>query len=65
MKRSHIFLAAGVLLIAFISAIEGHSLVFIQTIAHLQEDLREWSVHLYILGWILLAYGLYKIFRKK
>jgi len=52
---------AGLLIIALISLIEGFGHTFTHMIVHLQQDFQEWVIHLYILGWILVIYGFYKL----
>jgi len=64
MRRAYVFLAAGIILIAAISILEGFAGAFAHAIEHLKLDTGEWAVHMYILGWIFLVYGIYAFFRK-
>ena len=52
---------SGLALILLISLTEGFGPAFTHMIAHLQDDLKEWAIHLYILGWILVIYGFYQL----
>ena len=54
----------GIALIFLVSLIEGFGPAFTHLIVHLQQDLKEWLIHFYILGWVLVIYGFYKLSRK-
>lgn len=65
MQRSHIALLAGLVLVALGLAIEGLG-IFPRTLQHLVEDLTvDLTIHLFIAGWLLLAYGLFRLSRKE
>lgn len=57
------FLALGALLIAAGFLLEGPS-AFAHMASHLVEDFTvELGIHLFIAGWVLLAYALYRLWR--
>ena len=58
------FLIIGFALVIVISVTEGLGIVP-RTISHIYSDLTvDLLIHLYILGWILASYGIYKMFKK-
>ena len=59
--KSFKIILAVLLIIAMISLIEGFGPTFSHMIIHLQQDLQEWAIHLYIFGWILVIYGFYRL----
>jgi len=62
-KKSYLFILIGFVLIVLISLIEGFSETFYHMLRHLYEDYLELNIHLYILGFVLLFYGLYLWFK--
>ena len=54
----------GIALIILVSFVEGFGPAFTHMIDHLQGDLKEWEIHLYILGWLLVLYGFYRLREK-
>ena len=64
-EKSLKIILAGLLIIVLISLIEGFGPTFSHMIIHLQQDLKEWAIHLYILGWILIIYGFYRLNNRK
>ena len=58
------FLIAGLALIILGTVIEGIGIVS-HSISHIYSDLTvELLIHLYIAGWILVIYGIYKLLKK-
>ena len=58
------FLIAGLALIILGTVIEGIGIVS-HAISHIYSDLTvELLIHLYIAGWILVIYGIYKLLKK-
>jgi len=56
---------SGIVLILLVSFMEGFGPAFTRMITHFQEDIIEWAIHLYILGWALILYGFYRLSRGK
>ena len=63
--KSFKIILAGLLIIVLISFSEGFGPTFTHMIFHLQQDFQEWAIHLYILGWILVIYGFYRLIKQK
>jgi hypothetical protein len=59
--RSFWIILTGIAFILLVSFMDGFGYSFNHMIVHLQQDLNEWAIHLYILGWILVFYGLYRL----
>lgn len=61
-KKFSIFMIAfGVIVIFIISAFQGFALTFLDMLSHIKLDLTvDLMIHLYILGWLLLLYGIMK-----
>ena len=63
-KFSLVVMAFGAVVIFLISAFQGFSSTFLDMLGHLKSNLTVGLIiHLYILGWILLVYGIAKYFR--
>ncbi len=61
-----IYILLGLLLILSISFLFGILEVFQGMLSHIVKDFTiELSEHLYIAGWLLLLYGLYKLGKKR
>lgn len=63
-KTGAVFLLGAAMVILF-SLPEGFSPTFFHMLAHLRLDLSEWQIHFYLLGWLLIAYGAYRLVRKR
>ena len=63
-KMSIIVTAFGAVVIFLISSFSGFSSTFLEMLGHLKADFTTGLIiHIYILGWILLAYGVVKYFK--
>ncbi len=60
-KFSLVIIAFGAVVIFLVSMFQGFALTFIEMLSHVKSDLTvDLVIHIYILGWILLLYGIYK-----
>ncbi len=66
-KQKYIyFMLGGLLLIAAASIYNGFYETFITSLKHLKSDLTtELSIHIYIAGWIIVIYGIYKLLKNE
>ena len=55
----------GLFFVITISILEGFPEAFVHMIEHLKADFAEWAIHLYILGIILVFYGLFLVSKRK
>ncbi len=64
-QRTLLILVLGVTFVIFLSILEGPLGAAGHAASHLWYDLLEWQIHLYILGWILLGWGVYRVLKAR